>query len=507
MKLFTIGDSISQGFMSGAAARTDQSYSTIIANVLKAKNYNYPEWEKGGLPVNIETIFRKLEKRFGTNISGPLEWPMAINTLNSHLDEIEDYYERGPGYSSKWPGDKPFHNVSVRGFDAAYPWLINPNLCNKQIEASEDKKDDWWGMPGQSLLRTAKRVLESGTKNGPSNPSQLDWLDFHHTNEGIENIFIWLGANNALGTVLELDIKQTSNDGKAFVNGPESVSYEERIKAEWNLWHPEDFRIEYEFTLNKVIEILEKNPKNVDYKVFIGTVPLVTICPLIKAVGGSADRENIKVEEWYVDENNPCPMGIEELSKSVINEYSYAKYYPYFPFAENFTITTQHLNLSKILHIDTMIRKYNRIIQETVAKANQRIGSRRFYLVDVSRSLSDIALKRNNYDPKYKFPEYFTNAYPKVDSRYYGTTRDGKINAGGLFSLDGVHPSAIGQGLIAYEFLKVMKKAGSFNGNPETEIDWHSIFNSDTLYKNPIGLLGEIYENADFKKWVFENLF
>src|SRR3712207_6958900 len=29
MKLFTIGDSISQGFMSGAAARTDLAYSTL----------------------------------------------------------------------------------------------------------------------------------------------------------------------------------------------------------------------------------------------------------------------------------------------------------------------------------------------------------------------------------------------------------------------------------------------------------------------------------------------
>ncbi len=36
MKLFTIGDSISQGFMSAAAARTDQCYSTILANIFLA---------------------------------------------------------------------------------------------------------------------------------------------------------------------------------------------------------------------------------------------------------------------------------------------------------------------------------------------------------------------------------------------------------------------------------------------------------------------------------------
>lgn len=38
MKLFTIGDSISQGFMSLAAARTDQSYSTLLPNILGTKS-------------------------------------------------------------------------------------------------------------------------------------------------------------------------------------------------------------------------------------------------------------------------------------------------------------------------------------------------------------------------------------------------------------------------------------------------------------------------------------
>lgn len=65
LKLFTIGDSISQGFISGLGARTDLSYLTIIAEILEKKNYQYPLWDKGGLPLNIEVFFRKLQKRLG----------------------------------------------------------------------------------------------------------------------------------------------------------------------------------------------------------------------------------------------------------------------------------------------------------------------------------------------------------------------------------------------------------------------------------------------------------
>jgi hypothetical protein len=47
MKLFTVGDSISQGFMSLAAARTDLLYSTLIARAMGLKlgeEYSCPEW-------------------------------------------------------------------------------------------------------------------------------------------------------------------------------------------------------------------------------------------------------------------------------------------------------------------------------------------------------------------------------------------------------------------------------------------------------------------------------
>ncbi len=507
MKLLTIGDSISQGFMSGAAARTDQCYSTLLAEILADKKYNYPTWPMDGLPVNIESIFRRLEKRFGSDIKGIIEWPLAVNSINNYLDDVEDYYERGDGGIDKPFKNNIYNNLSVRGFDAASPWLIKPTLCREHIEKSPNKKDNWFGVVDESLLRTAQKVLEGDNKkSSPKDFTQLDWLQCHHKNEGVENLILWLGANNALGTVLNLSIKQTSNDGQRFNGGPEKVLFEERLKEDWNLWHPEDFRKEYEYTLNKVFDILQDNPKAIDYKVFVATIPLVTICPLIKAVGEQSDRIDTEVIEWEVNPNNPAPMSSADLSEPEKHTYSYGKYYPYFAFADSFELSLPHLKYNDVLHIDNCIRKYNRIIQETVATLNQKMGKPTFYLVDIGSALSKMAVKRNNYMPTYEFPEYFKYAYPKVDTKFFSTNRKGDITAGGIFSLDGVHPTAIGQGLIAYEFLKVFEKAGSFNGNIDDAFDWHKIFKSDTLYSQPISLLSEIYDNIEFKKWLIEKL-
>lgn len=504
IKLFTIGDSISQGFMSGAAAKTHQSYSTLLANILGASGYNYPAWEKGGLPLDLETVFRRLERRLETDISGPFEWMRALAIINTYLDEVEDYYERGEGCMDKSIGSSPYHNVSVRGFDVSNSWQLTPDLCKNWVDSSDKNGDNAFGVVNDSFHRTGYKVLGSGS-NTDDNRSQLGWLKHHHQKEGVENLILWLGANNALGTVTNLKINQTSPDGTAFKDGPASVSYKTRKDKDWNLWHPEDFRVEYQYMIDQVINIMEDNPHDTDYKVFIATIPLVTICPLIKSVE-SFGRNDIKVEEWIVDSNNPAPTDINQLKPATADLVSYGKYYPYFLFEDNFDITIDHLNQRDVLHVDNCIRKYNRIIQEIVAGANKKLSKPRFYLVDIATALNQMALKRNNNDPKYDFPDYFKYCYPRVDSRYYGVTRDKQVKAGGLFSLDGVHPTAIGQGLIAYEFLKVMVKAGVYNRNPQYAINWKEVFDNDTLYSKPIGILGEIYDNPDLKKWIYKKI-
>jgi hypothetical protein len=122
MKLFTIGDSISQGFMSGAAAQTDLAYSTLIARCMGLEGeYEYPRWEAGGLPLNMELIMRRLEERYREDVD-PLQWVSALRIVNRIIEEAEDYYERGDGRAdAPYTGAEVpfFHNVAFQGCDVA----------------------------------------------------------------------------------------------------------------------------------------------------------------------------------------------------------------------------------------------------------------------------------------------------------------------------------------------------------------------------------------------------
>jgi hypothetical protein len=63
---------------------------------------------------------------------------------------------------------------------------------------------------------------------------------------------------------------------------------------------------------------------------------------------------------------------------------------------------------------------------------------------------------------------------------------------GGIFSLDGIHPTTIGYGIMAQELIKIMQLAGvqfyQDNGQPrkgEIKIDFDRLIKLDTLISNP----------------------
>jgi hypothetical protein len=106
-----------------------------------------------------------------------------------------------------------------------------------------------------------------------------------------------------------------------------------------------------------------------------------------------------------------------------------------------------------------------------------------------------MAWKRNGGNPTYKFPPYFDYIYPKVDTKYYHADEEGRLRQGGMFSLDGVHPTAVGHGIMAWEFLKAMNKVGVPGANPAA-LSWSDIFRSDSLYSSPIRVMHEIYGHS-----------
>lgn len=488
MKLFTIGDSISQGFMSGGAAKPQYCYNTLLAQAIGDDDYSYLKWDqKHHLKIDLEYIFRELEKKCGSNIWGP-EWIKAVAHINKIVDTAEDYFERGDGKLGKAVSehDHYFRSVAVEGMDVADSWLVTPNLCKKIINKKSNKKarsDNIFGVASDSFYRNAYRVLNPGgssTEAKYGDYSPLKWLDHHSKTEGVENVILWLGANNALGTVIDMNIRQSLGDGK-----PMHVGRQERQK-EWNLWHPDDFRKEYREMLSRVDESMQKN-KAENWNVFVGNVPLVTIAPVARGVG-----ETRAIEEEELNDDG-------EIQKRTALYY---QYYTYFPFkTKDLALHTgKYLKFEQALHIDRIICEFNRIIKEELSEINTHHGQERYHLVDTCKFLKDIAWKRNMGNPVYELPDELKYIYPPINTKYYHCNRGGEIEGGGIFSLDGIHPTPTGQGLIAWEFLKAMKKAGA--APDEAMLDWSQILASDSFRTDPIRLMPELYEHDKLIKVV-----
>src|SRR5690349_1962536 len=78
-RLVTIGDSLSQGFQSGAVFNTDLSTAAIVAYELGwFDRFRYPRYPGfGGLPFNLELLARDLEEHYG-NAVDVWELPQAL---------------------------------------------------------------------------------------------------------------------------------------------------------------------------------------------------------------------------------------------------------------------------------------------------------------------------------------------------------------------------------------------------------------------------------------------
>ncbi|MGI0487131.1 hypothetical protein ACN4EK_16945 [Pantanalinema rosaneae CENA516] len=479
MKLFTIGDSVSQGFMSNAAARTDLCFSTLLAKAFgltpdsrktDSANYFYPEWQAHGVKLNLESVFRKLERRYGSDIS-TVEWATTLLTIDSVINESEDYYERGKGKEDRpyiYPGISHFHNVAIQGFSVADAWQVTPNSCQEEIKKqAQSRGNNFLQGANAPFHRVALKVLNPTLDKSKQSFSQLDWLGFHTENEGVENLILWLGNNNALSTVLELDIKITPNHPNYLVH---KLSQPERWEKGWNLWHPADFEAEYSELMERVDNRMSQN-KYEDWKVFIANIPMVTVIPFAKGVGETS--RVLRGKDYW----------------------TYFKYYTYFPFGEAFAVKAgKHLTMQDAIFIDDCILEYNKTIQNLVDQKNAKHGKKRYHIVDISQRFSELAYKRNEGKPTYQFPDFFHLRYPQVNTKYYHVDKKGKLKQGGIFSLDGVHPSAITHGLIAHEFLKVMQVAGL---QPERELQWQQIFESDDLYQHPISIMQELYHKDE----------
>jgi len=201
------------------------------------------------------------------------------------------------------------------------------------------------------------------------------------------------------------------------------------------------------------------------------TIPHVTIAPIARGVGSKV-RAGSRYFPYY--------------TRPWISD-------PDFDALDDPCITEQEARA-----IDCAIDQYNDAITNAVHAA--RLAGKDWYLLDTAGMLDRLAVRRYIDDPtarppwwrKYELPAELQALVPEPNSRFFTTEPTGRVH-GGLFSLDGVHPTTIGYGLLAQEVINVMQLAGvqfylrdgrTLRTGP-VKVDFKRLIALDTLISDP----------------------
>jgi hypothetical protein len=480
-RLVAIGDSLTHGFQSGAIYNTDLSYPAIIAYEMGwYDHFRHPSYfGQGGLPINLEFLIRELEREFGETLDW-WELPFALFRTRQFMARVEDWWERGLGTDvAKLKGIN--HNLAVYGWDLRDTLELTADKLEEQIKVPKDHL--FWQIVENANERAALRVLrsardEEGRTLTPLGAAAV--LGAEGTTEsskgegdGIETLVVLLGANNALRSILSLEVVWSE---EGFDDLEE--------KKKFTVWNPMHFQTELNQVVDQVKEIRARH-------VIWGTVPHVTIAPIARGVGAKA-RKGSRYFPYY--------------TRPWISDADFdAKNDP--------RITGQQARA-----IDSAIDQYNGYITKAVREARKE--GRDWYLLDVAGVLDRLATRRYIEDPlarpewwtKYELPAELAALSPLPDSRFLESGPRGRTG-GGLFSLDGVHPTTIGYGILAQELINVMQQYagvkfylddGSTERTGPVTADFRRLIARDTLISDPprsltsdVRLIGWIDQTLD----------
>jgi hypothetical protein len=463
-RIVTIGDSLTQGFQSGAIFNTQISFPALIAREMSWTEFRYPTYNTpgDGLPLNLERLIRELEARVSDRIDVWNFIPTLL-FLRNYLDKLEDYWERGEG--GLVPSQREInHNLGVYGWDLRNILSRNANICQELISRKFPREDVFRQIAEYHNERAALRVLNSARSQTGEALTPLQAaaaLGTEGTKEtgdgdGIETLTIAIGSNNALGSILTFKVTW-SGDG-----------YDDmEINDRYTVWRPIHFKAELDRVVAEVKQIRARH-------VIWATVPHVTIAPFARGVDTKIRKDS--------------------------------RYFPYYtlPWVSDADFNQdRHPNLTsqEARAIDSAIDQYNDLIIDAVWQA--RTEGRDWYLFDLAGLLNRLAQRRYIESPRtrpswwkelggeYQLPSKLQELSPQPDSRFFISDPTGR-KQGGLFSLDGIHPTTIGYGIMAQELIAIMQLAGVEFYDPhgnlrqgKIEIDFQQLIDLDTLISNP----------------------
>ena len=454
--MVVIGDSISQGFQNGGIYRTDLNFPAFLKNCWEpTPDFEQPLFTaQAGIPLNLEVLTRGLSDKFGNSL-GWTEYLPAITHLYSTLKRVKRYWE-GKITSLERKRSLPYHNQSVWGFSMNDAWMVSEENSREHIETQPETFSIFDMLPDHAMYTTARLVLNPSFKKQYSRHTQIDNAQHLQDDGGIENLIVTMGHNNIIGAAS--DLKYILSEQDDLTQFPSERDY--------TVYRPEHFEQEYRALAEKVSQIGAE-------RVITQTIPYVTIPPVTRGVNADKSREG---------------------------HTGYFDYYTRFwIWDEDFNPDKHpHLTKEEAISLDQHVDEYNQIIRDVADEYG-------WITVPLNRYVTGIARRRLGGRIRIPYPSEFCeamkrnpmtkhlvadNELPKLSTDYLRIDKEsGKVFKGGIFSLDGIHPTTIGYGLIAHLYKQTMENHGiSF----EQPIDWDHIISSDSLVTNPPYLLVEL---------------
>ncbi|MBL7258133.1 hypothetical protein [Paractinoplanes lichenicola] len=429
--------------------QTDLSAPAIIAYELGCLgDFRFPSYGgPGGLPINIELLLRRLERDHGHGVN-----PLVLFTARQWMDELEDYWERGGGSPIPRTTGIP-HNLAMYGWDLRDALEQTVDRFLSRLKAPKD------GFLNQMVENDTERAALRIYPTEPADKRRRTVFDLARElgdeapEHGIETLVVFLGANNALPAVTHLRVKW-SEEGYDTLDG----------KKDFTVWRPEHFAEELALVDERVRGIKARH-------VICCTVPHVTIAPICRGVDGKSE---------------PGSRYFPHYTRPWISDRAFDPDHD------------PHITAAEARAVDSAIDQYNDAITEVVRKA--RTDGRDWYLVDLAGVLDRLADRRYIEDPAarpqwwapYPLPAALAAVEPPITSHFLNADGWGGRARGGLFSLDGVHPTTVGYGVLAQEIIRVMHGAGvefrTPGGTPRpgpVEVDFARLLRRDTLVTSP----------------------
>jgi hypothetical protein len=467
LPLFVLGDSLSQGVISGTTAGAGKAWPVWLARALGlavGPNRDWPvaDWPAGGMPVDLEAAFHRLEPLARHPFRPDALWT-AMQRVNAVLDAAETYYERGPGAPDRRRPDSEarfappwWPNVASFGFTVADAWLVTPALCRAAIRPADGPlADGFLTGPAQPFYRSALRTLNPALNPALDDHSQLVWLARHAEERGIERVVTWLGANNAIEAISRLRlIPSPGLSAPGLVAG---LDHHGRDRGGWTVWDPSDFATDFEALMTRMDAAMTRN-RAADWRVYLGTIPHMTGAALLRGIGPTR----------------------------VIDGVHHPEAWTWFPQGEAFVRDGgPHLTREESALLEIIVDGYNSAIRELARRLNRGLSRPRWIVVETGAALDAATWTRTGGRPRAALPAGLRRLTGPLDGRFFhpAPRYGGGRPRGGLASLDGLHPTVIGHGLLADLMLRAMRDQGQAPAG--AAIDWATVVGFDTLWTNP----------------------